>query len=254
MQARSALVRLPSPDLADGERTHYDRLPIDFPRALEQHAVYRSVLEAMDIAVTVLPALSGFPDAVFVEDALLAFPSLCVLTRPGAASRAAEPDAIAAHAPTDRPLMRMEAGRLDGGDVLFAGQRVLVGLSSRTDSDGAAELQRLLHPLGYTVETVVMLKALHLKSAMTALGDDTLVVARGWVPDPPLGFRIIDSDPDEPSGANMLWANSSALGQAASPKTIARVKAAGFDVTAVDNGEFAKAESGLTCMSVLIPE
>ncbi len=253
MQITAALVRLPSPDLADGERTHYDRLLIDFARALDQHTAYRVALEAMGIAVTVLPALTGFPDAVFVEDALLAFPDLFVLTRPGAASRASEPDAIAPYVPADRPLVRMEAGRLDGGDVLFAGRRVLVGLSSRTDAAGVAELQRLLQPHGYAVETVTMPRALHLKSAMTALGDDTLVVARGWVPDPPPGFHIIDADPDEPSGANMLWANGRALGQAGSPRTIARVAAAVFDVTPVDNGEFAKAESGLTCMSVLIP-
>ncbi len=248
-----ALVRTPSASLADGERTHLDRVPIDFARALEQHRAYRAALVSFGVELMLLPELGGHPDAVFVEDALLAFPESFVLTRPGAASRAAEPQAIAPHVGDDRPLVRLAQGRLDGGDVLRAGRRVFVGLSSRTDRDGAEALREALDPHGYSVEALAMADALHLKTAVTALGDDTLVVSRVWLPEPPAGYRIIDADPAEPAGANLLWANGRALAQADAPRTIDAVRAAGFDVTALEVSEFAKAEAGLTCMSVLIP-
>lgn len=251
---RRALVRAPGATLAAGERTHLARVPIGTARAAAQHAAYVAALEALGVAVTVLPALDTFPDATFVEDALLVFPELSVLTRPGAASRAAEPALIAPHAPADRPCIPLAAGRLDGGDVLGAGRRVFVGLSTRTDAAGAAALAALLEPRGYTVTTVSLADALHLKTAVTALGDDTLVVSRGWLPAPPPGFAVIDADPAEPFGANLLWVNGTALAQAAAPRTAARVAAAGFVVVLVEQDEFAKAEAGLTCLSVLIPD
>ena len=248
-----AILRAPAPSLAEGERTHLGRAPIDFPLALTQHAAYAAALHDCSVAVTVLPALPHHPDACFVEDTAIILPELSVLTRPGAPSRADEPAAIAPHLPADRPTARLPDGRLDGGDVLVAGKLVLVGLSSRTDVDGATALADQLAPHGYRVETIPMPAALHLKTAMTALGSDTLVVNRGWVPEPPLGMRVIDAQPSEPFGANLLWVNGHAFAQAAAPRTAELVARAGFDVSPLDISEFAKAEAGLTCLSLLVP-
>lgn len=248
-----AIVRLPHPSLADGERTFLDRIPIDFARAEAQHAAYRAAIAAAGVSVRVLPALDGFPDAVFVEDALLAFAEIVVLSRPGAVSRAGEPALFAPHVPDDRPCVALAAGRLDGGDVLVLGRQVFVGLSSRTDPTGIAALTDVLEPFGYAVTALALGRALHLKTAMTGLGDDTLVVSTGWAAAVPPGFRTVKAHPDEPFGANLLWLGDRALGQADAPRTLERVAAAGFAVTAIDVSEFAKAEAGLTCLSVLVP-
>lgn len=248
----AALLRRPSAGLAAGLRTHLERQPIDDALAARQHDAYAATLDRCGVATKVLPALAGHPDAVFVEDALLAFPGVFVLTRPGASERAGEPDSLAPHLPGDRPVVRLASGRLDGGDVLTVRRRVFVGLSSRTDKEGALALQRALTPYGYIVETVTVAGSLHLKTAMTAIGDVTIIHNPEWVT-PPTGFRAIACDPAEPFASNVLWVNGKVLAQANAPRTVEILRRYGVDVVPVDVSELAKAEAGLTCMSVLIP-
>ncbi len=253
MKAAAALARQPAAGLADGLRTHLDRLPIDEALAARQHRAYVAALEAMGVAVTVLPPLDGFPDGVFVEDAVLAFAEAFVLTRPGALERAAEPDAIAVYLPPGRPVLRLAGGRIDGGDVLRIGKTVFVGLSSRTDTAGAAALAEAIRPFGYNVDAFDIGQSLHLKTAVTALDAETLLANPSWVT-PPAGYHVIACDPAEPFGANIVAANGKVLAQGSAPRTAERIAAAGYDVASVDVSEFAKAEAGLTCMSVLIPD
>ena len=146
-----AIVRTPGPDAADGLTTA-GLGRADLPTLLRQHAAYVATLEELGLAITRLDPLPGHPDAYFVEDAALVFPELAVITRPGAPERRAEADAIAPAVAAYRTLHRLTApATLDGGDVLWMDRTVFVGLSERTNGEGAAQLTAILAPHGYTV-------------------------------------------------------------------------------------------------------
>jgi dimethylargininase len=251
---RRAIIRCPSPALADGERTHMDRTPIDMDRAIAQHQAYGAALERAGFAVTTLPALDGFPDCSFVEDTALILPEVAVALHPGAASRVGEVDSIAAVFPTDRPHARIPApNRIDGGDVLVVKKQIFVGLSARTTADGVASLAEIVLPFGYQVRGILLGAALHLKTAVTALVDDLLLYNPAWIDAAQFeGFRALAIDPAEPFAANILRLPDGIFSQAMHPQTSAIVQRAGFPVEIVDLSELAKAEAGLTCSSLLI--
>ena len=250
-----ALLRAPSPSLAQCELTHIDRVPIDIDRALGQHRAYADLLVDLGIAVTVLDPLPDYPDSCFVEDAALAFADGFVLTSPGAASRRAEPALLRASLPDDRPVLSIDLpGTLDGGDVLYVGKSVFVGLTSRTNAAGIDALRAALAPFGYSVTAVPGDAALHLKTAVTAASDHCVLINPAWV-DRTLftAFDQIEADPAEPFAGNCLRVGDTLVMQVAHPRTADRLRAKGFRVETVDVSEFAKAEAGLTCLSVLIP-
>lgn len=249
-----AIVRQPSPLMAEScELTHVERSPIDMAEALIQHGAYAAALEACGASVTVLPPLDQQADCAFVEDPMLILPELVILTRPGAVSRQLEGESLLAHVPGDRPLARIEApATLEGGDVLRVGKTLYVGLSSRTNEAGIASLRRLAAPHGYTIQAVPVPGALHLKTAVTALAPDLFVANPAWVDTSALGnVHIIAADAAEPFAGNILPVGDSFITAAAHPRTTAAIIAAGFAVSTVDISEFAKAEAGLTCMSLL---
>ena len=201
-----------------------------------------------------LPSAPELPDGVFVEDTALVLDELAVITRPGAASRRPETDSVAAALEPFRPLQRIGGpGTLDGGDVLRTGRSLFVGLSGRTTREGAAELARLVRPAGYEVQIVPVQGCLHLKSAVTEVGDGTLLINPEWV-DPAAfeGFRLIPIDPGEAFAANALRIGALLLHAAAFPRTAGRLRAEGFEVREVEADELAKAEGGVTCCSLLI--
>lgn len=250
----AALVRRPSPRLAEALLTFRDRQAIDVDRARAQHAAYRRLLQAVDLEVVVAPAADDHADGVFVEDAVVVVDDLAVLTRPGAASRRAEPDTVA---PTlhDRGLTvtRIEApGRLDGGDVLAVDDVVYVGIGARTDAAGAAQLATALADRGRRVVEVPVPGALHLKTAVTALPDGTLIGVPDWFDASAFGDRRLVAAP-EASGANVLVVGGTVVVAASAPRTASLIATRGIDVEVVDIGEFEKAEAGLTCLSVLLP-
>jgi len=191
-----------------------------------------------------------------VEDTAIVFDELAILARPGASSRRGETEAVAAALASHRPLARIDdPGTIDGGDVLVTGRAVFVGCSSRTNRAGIDQLARLLEPLAYRVTAVTIRQCLHLKSAVTALGDETLLVDRASLDPAALGlfrrFRIVESDPAEPSGANVARVGDALLASAASPRTRERLEKQGFRVAAVDVSELAKAEGAVTCCSLI---
>ena len=255
MTAIVAITRRPGPEMAEAaELTHMARQPIDMTHADAQHAAYRAALAAAGLAVTDLPPLDGHADAAFVEDVALLFPELVVVTRPGAVSRQAEVAALAPHLPADRPRAVIAApATIDGGDVLVIGRDVFVGLSSRTNRDAVAQLTALLAMHGYRLTAVAVPGALHLKTAATALADDLVLLNPAWVSADAFGRRWLAVDPAEPFGANTLHAGGQIFHAAASPRTRARIAAQGLAVTPLEIGEFAKAEAGLTCLSLLVP-
>lgn len=251
----TAITREVSPALAGCELSFVPRNPIDVALARRQHAAYCRALESLGCDVIELPALPDYPDSVFVEDVALAFDEVAIATRPGAESRRGEGDAVYEVLGSLRPLLRIEApGTLDGGDVLCIGKRVFVGISARSNEDGRAQLRTLLAPYGYTVEGVATRDCLHLKSAVTQVADDTLLVNLAWLADasPFAGHQMIEVDPDEEHAANAVRVGDAILYPDCFPKTLARLRATGINVTTVDVSELQKAEGAVTCCSLLL--
>jgi dimethylargininase len=250
-----ALTREVSPAIARCELTHLERVAIDPGIAREQHEGYERCLAAAGCVVERIPAAGDMPDAVFIEDTAVVFDDVAVITRPGAASRRIETDAVANAIARYRSIARIEApGTVDGGDVLRVGRTVFVGRSSRTNDAGITQLRRLLEPMGHVLRPVDVHGCLHLKSAMTAVSDRLLLINRDWIPAADLaGFDAIDVDPGEPHGANVLRLSDRVIYAAAFPRTRQRLEDRGIRVDVVELTELAKAEGAVTCCSLVIP-
>ena len=249
-----AIMRPPTPALARCALTHLERRPIDLQAALRQHAAYAAALEACGVTVQVLPALEAMPDAVFVEDTAVVVDECAVMARPGIESRRGEVESVEAALAAGRPTIRITApGTLEGGDVLRAGRTIFVGQTPRTDAEGTRQLREALAPHGYEVLPVTPTGCLHLKSAVTSIGHETLLVNPEWV-DVGLFARwqCVPVAPEEPFGANALLVGETVHVAASAPLTRRKLDALGFDTVALDTSEFEKAEAALTCLSILL--
>lgn len=249
-----ALTRAVSPRIADGELTHLERHPIDVDAARAQHAAYARALEMLGCEVHEVDAAPEYPDSVFIEDIAVVFDEIAVITRPGAESRRGETLAVERALAPLRPLAHIAApGTLDGGDVLVVGKRVFVGRTGRTNDEGVAQLRTALSPFGYTVEAVDVTGCLHLKTAVTAVDDLTVLVNPAWIAADALsGLERMEVDPDEPMGANIVRVGDRLLYGASYPRTLARLRARGHAPLCVDASELAKAEGAVTCCSLII--
>lgn len=247
-----ALTRTISPRIADCELSFLPRVPIDVVRAQAQHADYERALEGAGYSLRRLPDAPDLPDAVFVEDTAVVLEEVAVITRPGATSRRMETESTASMLAEYRPLLRIESGTLDGGDVLRVGRKLYVGLSARSNRAAVDELVTLLQPFGYETVGVPLDGCLHLKSAVTQIDDETLLLNPDWV-DPRhfTAMRTIPVDPAEPHAANSLWLGETVVYPASQPKTCARLEARGIRLTCIDMSETEKAEGGVTCCSLL---
>ena len=250
--ARTAFVRTPSPRLADAELTFMEASTVDVERARAQHAVYRDLLTRLGLSIVELPPAPEHPDGVFVEDIVVVCDGTAVLTRLGALSRRGEVDtAVAAFKAHGLKLGRIdEPSTMDGGDVLQVGSMVYVGRTQRTNDAAAAQLADLLAPLGRTVIQVDVTGALHLKSAVTALPDGTLIGHPDWFDASAVQGPVLAAV--EPSGADVLLVGQTVVISASAPETAALIRGRGFSVEPVDIGEFEKCEAGVTCLSVLV--
>jgi dimethylargininase len=251
------------PSLERCELTHLAREPIDHARAVREHAAYESALRDLGCRVERLPDLPDHPDAVFVEDTAVVFDAIAAIARPGAASRRGEVASVAAVLARYRPLAWIQApGTLDGGDVLVIDRTVYVGISGRTNAEGARQLATIVAPHGLQVVPIPVTGCLHLKSAVTAIpgegGSDgsglgnRVLLNPAWV-DPATfdRFDIVDVDPAEPWAANVLSIGGRVLCADAHPRTRRRLDALGISTQSVPAGELAKAEGGLTCGSIV---
>jgi dimethylargininase len=251
-----ALTRDVSPALARSELTHLARTPIDIDRARAQHAAYEVALRSLGCHVERLAAGDEMPDSVFIEDTALVLDEAAIITRPGAASRRGEIEATMLALQPYRPLIHLEPpGTLDGGDVLVVGRTIFVGLSSRSDANGVAQLREATARLGYQFRTVEVKGCLHLKSGVTALDDQTLLIHRDSVAlEPFAGFELVDVHPSESAAANVLRVGARLLAAAAFPRTADLIRGRGYDLTTVDVSELAKAEGAVTCCSLIFDE
>src|SRR6185436_2523707 len=252
-----AITRPVSDSIAACELTHVAREPIDLARARAQHAAYERALDAAGCEVVRVPPSHDLPDAVFVEDTAVVVDEAAIAMRPGAASRRPEVPGVAGVLRRYRDVVPIEPpATIDGGDVLVAGKRVFVGQTSRTSSAAIVKMREILGPMGYSVDGVDVTGCLHLKSAVTTLADDRLLINRAWIGGEGAdvtfrGFDLVDIDPGEPYAANIVRAGGALIYPSAFPRTRARLKRLGLDVMAVDVGELAKAEGAVTCCSLI---
>ena len=252
-----AYTREVSAMLAECELTHLARVPIDPALARVQHAAYEDALRAAGLEVVRLPPLPQDPDGVFVEDTALLLGSHAIITRPGAASRSGEVDSTAAGLAGDFELHRIERGHVDGGDVLKIGTRLYVGLSTRTNADGIAELAAVAGKLGMEVVAAELRDCLHLKTAATLAGrtpggQPLLIYNRAAVdPSQFAGVEAMAVDESEPDAANVVAVAGRVIMPAGGPRTAAMLRERGLEVVEIDVSELQKAEAGVTCMSLI---
>ncbi|MDQ3789072.1 MAG: arginine deiminase family protein [Actinomycetota bacterium] len=243
----TALVRRPGPRLADGLISHIERRPVDTALALRQWESYVEALVAEGWRVVEVEPADDCPDAVFVEDPVVVYGKTAVLARSGAPERQAETEGLAA-ALDGYDLRRIEApGTLDGGDVLKIGSTVYVGRGDRTNDEGIRQLAA--HLPGATVVPVPVTKVLHLKSAVTALPDGTVIGYPPLVDDPSTFARFMPV-PEEGGAHVVLLGGNRVLMAASAPATAELFREMGLAPVIVDISEFEKLEGCVTCLSV----
>jgi dimethylargininase len=250
---RVALVRLPSSTLASGELTHKKRVPVDQELADQQWEAYVAVLEAEGFSVMEVEAADSHPDSVFIEDTVVILGRTAIITSLGAESRRGELAAVdEAVSLLALDVERISLpGTLDGGDVLKVGSTVYVGRSGRTNSDGIRQFRAIAGRLGYSVVAVPVTKTLHLKSAVTALPDGTVIGSPALVDHPELFERFL-AVPEAEGASVVVLADDAVLVSASAPKTAALIADLGYRVVTVDVSEFEKLEGCVTCLSVRI--
>ena len=252
----TALVRRPSRRLAEGLLTYRERVPVDLALARTQHDGYRQALADCGWTVREVAAADDHPDSVFVEDTVVYCDGLAVLTRPGAPQRRGElAGTERAVADTGVALVRIDApGTLDGGDVLQVGSMVYVGIGGRTNVEGSRQLGAHLAGRGRSVVPVRLGPVLHLKSAVTALPDATVLAERGAGLVDLAAFRSV-REVDEESGCHVVpLGDDRVLIAASAPRTATLLASLGLDPIVVDISEFEKLEGCVTCLNVLLPD
>jgi len=240
--------------MEEGQRTHVMRTAIDHQRALQQHTGYCQMLRDAGANVCVLDVNRDQPDCVFIEDTAIVLDEVAVLASMGAESRRAEPAGIEPELRKHREVVRISApATIEGSDVLRVGRTLLVGLSSRTSPAGVKALEAIVQRHGYRVVPVRVRDCLHLKTACTALPDECLLVNPAWLQTQALiGFEMIAVPATEPWGANVALVGLSVFVATAYWQTAEMIRGRGFNVRTVDLSEFAKAEGGVTCLSILL--
>lgn len=248
-----AITRAVSASMNDCQLAFAKRQPIDIAKAIAQHDQYEGCLASLGIQVISLAAVPDLPDAVFVEDPALVLDEVAIMTRMGAESRRGESASLAAAVERFRPLRWIvEPGTLEGGDVVRVGRTLFVGKSARSNAAGIAQLAAALAPFGYPVRGVPIEHCLHLKSACTYLGRDTLLANRAWVDLAEFGnARVIAVAAGEAGAADVLAIGDTVIIPASFPATAATLEREGWRVMRVDVSELQKAEAGVTCMSVI---
>ncbi len=239
--------------MQDYEHSFVDEQSIDLALAEREHAEYRAALAACGCEVTLLDVNRGMPDSVFVEDTALVFDELAVMMSPGAESRRGEPAGIEPELARYRRIERIVLpGTMDGGDVVVAGRSVYVGASARTNDDGIVQLRGILRPFGYSVTAVPVTGCLHLKTACSALPDGRLLVNADWIDVGPLpATRLVPVPADEPWAGDVLVIGDQIIVSDAFPRTIGLLGGMGWRIRPVRVSEFAKAEGGVTCLSLV---
>jgi len=248
-----AITRQVSPAINQCELTHIAREPIDYQRACAQHKQYERALRSLGMKVLSLEAEADLPDSVFVEDVALVLDDCAIMLNPGASSRRPEVASVEKVLAPYRDILHIQPpGTMDGGDILTVDRTIYVGLSSRSTENAIDQMKALLEPRSYRVQAVNMTGCLHLKSAVTQVSQDTLLINPEWVSKEAFAsMQFIEVDRSEPYAANAVLVDSTIIYPSSFPKTQAKLKAAGIRMIVVDADELAKAEGALTCCSLI---
>jgi dimethylargininase len=249
----TAITRAVSPGLADCELSFIPRQPIDMEKARAQHHAYEDALAKLGAHVVSLPAEPELPDSMFVEDPAIVLDDVAIICSLGTEIRRKEAPSLAAALEKYRKLAYVKLpGLLEGGDVLRVGRKLFSGVTRRSNPEGIRQLAVIAEHYGYDLTAVPVAGCLHLKSAVTYLGKNTLLGNRAWFDWKRLeGFEWIDVDSSEPHAGNALAIGDTVIFPASFPRTKERIEAKGFKVLSLDIAELQKAESGLTCSSLL---
>ena len=246
-----AICRKPGLNFSHGLTTVQDGKP-DYAKMMAQHDAYVEALKSLGLQVEMLEPLGDFPDAYFVEDAAIMTAEVAIVTRPGAKARRGEAAAMEPVLAKYRPLAHIQApGRLDGGDVLIIGRHALIGVSERSNPEGAEQLGEILEDHGYTWSAVPVAEGLHFKSSVNWVGGKNLIITEDFAGMDELeDFHQIVVDPEETYAANVLWINGTLLMPVGYPKTRKQLAALGLPIVELDTSEARQMDGGLTCMSL----
>ncbi len=248
----NAIVRKPCPEMAKGITTANLGSP-DYEKALAQHEKYVESLEKCGLKVQVLDALNNFPDSVFIEDVSLCTPHCAIVTNPGADSRngeIAEMKQVLSDYFKNIEEIKFP-GTLDGGDVMMVGDHYYIGISARTNDNGAEQLINILEKYGMTGSKVSMSEMLHLKTGVNYLDNNNVLVAGEFIENPlfkDFNKTVIDSN--EAYAANSLWINDAVLVPKGFPNTLNKIKELGYKTIEIDVSEYRKLDGGLSCLSL----
>jgi dimethylargininase len=248
-----AIIHKVSPKISECELTFAERVPIDFELASRQHDGYRAALERLGAIVTELSENESYPDCCFVEDNAIVVDELAVICSMGVGSRRGETALVERELSKYRKLARISLpATIEGGDVLRVGKKIFVGRTKRTNREGIESLARILEPIGYSVIPVRTRRSLHLKTACTAIDDETLFVNPDWLDLEPLeAFNLVSTPAEEPWSANLLRVGAALCVQADCPRAAELLSPMVERVELIDTSELRKAEAGLTCSSII---
>ena len=247
-----AIVRTPCRNMIQGLTSANLGEP-DYVLAREQHTAYIEALEVCGLDVTVLPPDEFYPDSTFVEDTALLTPHCAIIANPGAKSRRGE---ITEMVPAIRQFYEtvefiQPPGTVEPGDIMMVGDHYYIGLSKRTNAEGAEQMTRLLQMHGMSASVVPLQEMLHLKTGVAYLENMHLAAAGEFIEHPEFQqFNIIPIDEDEAYAANCIWVNGTVLVAAGFPKTKDQIEDAGYNTIALDMSEFQKLDGGLSCLSL----
>jgi dimethylargininase len=249
-----AITRAVSSALANCELSFVERKPIDLERARAQHHSYGLLLGKLGAKVISLPEESELPDSMFVEDPAIVLDELAIICPLGTETRRKEAPSLARALEKYRKLSYVKLpGTVEGGDVLRVGKKIFVGVTRRSNPEGIRQLAVIVAAYGYELTAVPVTGCLHLKSAVTFLGQNTLLGNRAWFDWQRLpGFEWVDVHPTERHAGNALQIGGAVIFPAAFPHTAELIKEKGFRLELIDISELQKAESGLTCSSLLL--
>ena len=251
----SAIVRLPSPEMVNGLTTANLGKP-DYTLALIQHQLYIIALETCGLTVKVLDADNRYPDSVFIEDVALCTPACAVITSPGAASRKGETEGmkVVLSAYYQNIEHIQNPGTLEAGDVMMVGSHYFIGLSDRTNRQGADQLIQILNRYGMSGSAVPLKDVLHLKTGVSYLENNSLLLSGEFIDLTEFRkFKRIIVPANEAYAANSLWINGTVLVPEGFPETRTNIEMAGYTVLEVDLSEFRKLDGGLSCLSLRLP-
>jgi dimethylargininase len=249
---KNAIVRKPSARIIKGLSSVNMGKP-DYLKALEQHQRYIETLRICGLEVKIMDANPEYPDSTFIEDIALCTPHFAVIANPGALSRQGETEGIKMVLQEFFKSIEeiISPGTLEAGDVMMIGNHFFIGMSDRTNNEGADQLILILKKYGMTGSKIPLFKLLHLKSGVSYLENNNMLVSGELINNKEFGrFNLIRIDDEESYAANSLWINGTVIVPEGFPKTTRKIEKAGYETITLDVSEFRKIDGGLSCLSL----